>query len=88
MSIVTSPKNEIIEEKDPSVDIEEIANVYYINGSQWFAINDSWVRYICKRDNDIMVGKTFRTCHKSGKLFNKGPYCTGTGKSANVSFKI
>jgi hypothetical protein len=73
MPIVTCPKNEIIEEKDPSVDIEEIANVYYINGSQWFAINDSWVRYTCKRDNDIMVEKLLELVTKVESCLIKGP---------------
>ncbi len=82
--IVTCPKNEIIDDKDPSVDIEEIGNVYYINGSQWFAINDSWVRYTCQKDSDIMVGKPLRTCQKNGKWSNKGAYCTGTSESTSI----
>jgi len=75
--IVTCSQDEIIRDKDPTVVIEEIGNVYYLNSSQWFAINESWVRYTCERDDDIMIGKSLRTCLKSGKWSNKRPYCTG-----------
>ena len=78
--IVTCPKKEIIEDKHSSVIIEEIGNVYYLNTSDWYAINDSWVRYKCKKDNDVMVGTNFITCLKSGQWSNRSPYCTG-GKS-------
>ena len=43
LPIVTCPKREIIEDIHSSVIIEEIGNVYYLNTSDLFAINDSWV---------------------------------------------
>ncbi|CAG2180348.1 unnamed protein product, partial [Oppiella nova] len=59
---VYCPKEDIYSQMDSSVMIEEIGNVYYMNESHWFAMNDSWVRYTCGHENDIMVGKSIRSC--------------------------
>ena len=66
-------------DKPDSVIIEEIGNVYYLNESQWFAINDSYVRYSCLNENQIMVGKNLRTCLKNGNWNDGPPYCSSTG---------
>ncbi|CAG2103229.1 unnamed protein product, partial [Medioppia subpectinata] len=49
-------KEEIYDLMDSSVIIEEIGNVYYMNDTQWYAINDSWVRYACYGSDHVMAG--------------------------------
>jgi len=53
-------KHEISALIDSSVIVEEIGNVYFLNDSQWFAVNDSFIKYNCINENDIMVGKNVR----------------------------
>ena len=78
-----------MEEMDSTVMIEEIGNVYYLNESKWFAINESYIRYTCLKESDIMVGKNIRTCMKNGKWSSKPPYCTRTGiHLGQVTFEI
>ena len=63
-------------EKDSSVNIDEIGNVYYLNESQWFAKEYSYVRYSCVSENYIMIGKSVRTCLQDYKWSSKPPFCT------------
>jgi len=83
--IVTCSKEEILRDNDSSVLIEQIGNVYYLNSTQWYAINDSWIRYKCQKDDHIMVGKGLRTCMKNGKWSNKSPTCTGESMSNKLN---
>lgn len=60
---------------DPSIQLEHVGNVYYINETDWYAIDFTWVHYSCIHHEGIMVGKPERTCF-NGKWSNKMPHCT------------
>ena len=59
---------------DSNVNIDEIGNVYYINESQWFAINYSYVEYSCVNKNGIIL-KSVRICLNGQKWSSKPPVC-------------
>ena len=80
MPKITCPKDET-SNADSSVIVEEVGNTYYFNETEWYAINDSYIRYTCVHESDIMVGKNIRLCMKSGKWNSNAPYCTRTGWS-------
>jgi hypothetical protein len=70
-------------EKDKSVAIEEIGNAFYVKGndSLWFSINDTWIKYVCLKDDYVMVGREIRKCEKNGSWSGRVPFCTSTGIS-------
>lgn len=71
----TCSKEEITKDHDPSITVERVANVYYLNETDWYAIEHSSVRYACVHPDGILVGKSERTC-VSGQWTNRIPHCT------------
>ena len=74
----TCSKSEIFDTLNPTIQLEQIGNVYWFNESEWFAIEHTWIHYTCSNFDGIMVGKSERTC-RGGHWTNKVPHCT-TGK--------
>ena len=67
-------KSEITSKLPPSVIIEQIGNVHYVNETEWMAIEDSWVRYGCPSPDYVMLGKSELHC-KDSKWSDKIPLC-------------
>lgn len=73
--------------KDPSVIIESIENVYYVNESYWLAGEHSRVNFACIDQEHIVIGKLSRECLKSGSWSPNMPKCTAYVKPGlNISF--
>ncbi len=63
-------------EKDSSVIIESIENVYFVNETYWVAGEYSQVNYACIDSEHIVIGKLNRACLKNGSWSHKAPECT------------
>ena len=74
MPMITCPKEEI-NNTHSSMIVEEVGNTYFSHNNQWFAINESYIRYECKKENDLKVGTNVRRCLKSGQWSGFAPYC-------------
>ena len=62
---VQCPGLEYLEQlKDPSVEIESIENVYYVNESHWVAGEHSHVNFACANSDNIVIGKTGHLMHE------------------------
>ncbi|XP_027204190.1 uncharacterized protein LOC113797919 [Dermatophagoides pteronyssinus] len=83
----TCSKNEIIETLNPTIQLEQIGNVYWINDSEWLAIEKTWIHYTCANFEGIMVGKSERIC-VGGRWTNKVPHCTTALQSGSITISI
>nr|XP_046912732.1 uncharacterized protein LOC124493676 [Dermatophagoides farinae] len=83
----TCSKSEIFDTLNPTIQLEQIGNVYWFNESEWFAIEHTWIHYTCSNFDGIMVGKSERTC-RGGHWTNKVPHCTTALNSGSVTISI
>ncbi|CAG2117321.1 unnamed protein product, partial [Medioppia subpectinata] len=71
------PGIEYLEEtKDPSVVIESLENVFYLNASHWVPTEYSHVNYGCIDAEHIVIGRLSRICLKGGIWSSNVPKCS------------
>ncbi|KAI2808550.1 hypothetical protein BLOT_006495 [Blomia tropicalis] len=84
----TCQTSEIMDNLPSSIVVEQIGNVYYVNDSEWYAIDQTWVRYSCANiESAIMVGKNDRRC-MGGKWSNKIPHCTQAIQPSSLNINV